>query len=757
MIIKGLCPFQVGCQNSFNNIQVGFIIDTCRCVDLDFSVKGVMKMKVLIKASGLLLGLLLLTELCIAASFVREANFYRVFDGQNYYSGGVDFNIELSAMSSNGKVVAFYGKTYVDGAYYWKMFIHNFESTSEPVEVFLPSSVGYFATGPGLAINADGSRIFFIAKDTTAYRYIFCMVNGSTGELTPLLYTTNSGENPVEKPYEIATDANGDYLYFNESDTGDRGNLWRIQTHGGAVPELVIDAGSVGHPSGGVVRFIAQFDVSDDGSTIAFFGEGRIKSDGTAIRTDKELFVKTAPDIKFLTNNEQNGKYDLVISGDGSTIVYSGSPTSSWEWMVTTPDAAVEGQIPIEPGYRNCGDRPGISTDGSLFFGRSTLTGTSSCYGYLINTDGSGRRMVEPDQISFRGTADGLHLSGDGTRIFFKNRSYVYSDEWYNMTAGIFDRSLWTTEVPAITSVTYPIDLFVTLENNERFDINIGVNDPQEAATIDNVDKTELFANGYKAHSAGPIAISPSIKAADGRYDLYTTQGYRGTSWPEKEPLTVRFSVEDQNGNISYADTELTIDDFTIDQITHTSPSGTTEDTTPVFSWIADPAATWYKLWVGYSGDQKIFAQWYDAADICSGDSCSVTTETEFNAGNYEWYIKSWNDYGNVWSDGMAFTVQGTPPSKATHTSPSGPLESSTSTFAWVADPVSTWYRLWVGYPGDQKIFAKWYDAADICSDGNCSIIIGEEFNVGNYEWYIKSWNDFGKVWSDGMNFTVGE
>ncbi|RLB91853.1 MAG: hypothetical protein DRH26_07395 [Deltaproteobacteria bacterium] len=94
MIIKGLCPFQVGCQNSFNNIQVGFIIDTCRCVDLDFSVKGVMKMKVLIKASGLLLGLLLLTELCIAASFVREANFYRVFDGQNYYSGGVDFNIE---------------------------------------------------------------------------------------------------------------------------------------------------------------------------------------------------------------------------------------------------------------------------------------------------------------------------------------------------------------------------------------------------------------------------------------------------------------------------------------------------------------------------------------------------------------------------------------------------------------------------------------------------------------------------------------
>lgn len=523
-------------------------------------------MKLQTKASGLLFGLLLLTELCVAASFVREASFYRVFNGQNYYPGGVDFSIQLSTMSRNGEVVAFYGYNYFDSTNHYKLFIHNFESTAEPVEVTLPPSVGLFDTFTGMISNADGSRIFFVAKDTTTYRDIFCMVDGLTGEVTLLLYTSTSGENPVENPQNIATDANGDYLYFNETDNGDRGDLWRIPTCGGFVPELIVAADTLGHPSGGVGRFIDQFDVSDDGSIIAFFVEGRILSDGTSIRTDKELFVKTASGIKFLTNNDQNSKQGLVISGDGSTIVYTGSSTGSYDWMVTTPDATVESQVSIEPGYRSCGDRPGISTDGSILFGRSTLNGTSVCNGYLINTDGSGRRMVEPDQISFLGTSEGLHLSGDGNRIFFKNRSYVYPEQWYNMTAGVFDKSLWTTEVPRITSVTYPDDLISKLENNERFDINIGVGDPQGDATIDNVDGNVLFVNGYEDKGGeGPIAIYHTVDAAAGRYDLFTTQGYRGSSWPEKDLVTVRFAAEDQDGNISYTDTVLTTGGITTD------------------------------------------------------------------------------------------------------------------------------------------------------------------------------------------------
>ena len=164
-------------------------------------------------------------------------------------------------------------------------------------------------------------------------------------------------------------------------------------------------------------------------------------------------------------------------------------------------------------------------------------------------------------------------------------------------------------------------------------------------------------------------------------------------------------------------------------------------------------------MFIWDSTQEKIYGQWYDANDICSEGSCSVTLESELLVDDYEWFVKSWNNYGKIWSDGMSFAIQGddTPPSKVTQTSPSGQLASSTPTFTWAADPAFSWYRLWVGYPGDIKVFAQWYEPSEICSNGTCRVTTGTEFDVGNYEWYIKSWNDSGKVWSDGMSFTVSE
>ena len=518
------------------------------------------------KSGGLLLIMLLLAELSVAAPFVREASFQRVFDGHDYYGDGRNFAIDLGTMSSNGKVVAFYGNTYFSSTNHYKLFIHNFEAATAPVEVALPPSVGLFNRNAGMISNADGSRIFFVAddaSDTTGGDFHLCMLNGLTGEVTILLTATPLN---IEIPQDIATDANGDYLYFNETDNGDRGDLWRIQTSGGAVPERVIQAGSVGHPSGGVGRFIDQFDLSDDGKTIAFFIEGRIKSDNSSVRTDKELFVKTDSGIRFLTNNDQNSKGDLVISGDGSTIVYSGSPAGTWDWQVTSPDAAVESQIHIEAGYRNCGDRPGITTDGSTIFARSTMNGVSACNAYLVKSDGSSRLMVEPDQISMLSTGEneGLHLSGDGSRVFFKNRDYTPSnpsDDWYNLTSGVFGENLWASQVPSITSVAYPAPLFADLQDRtQSFETRIGVSDAQGAATIDNVGENTLFPSGYEDRGgAGPIDFGYAIDKIPNMNNLYTATGFDGSSWPAMNPVTVRFSVEDQDGNVGYADTVIQV------------------------------------------------------------------------------------------------------------------------------------------------------------------------------------------------------
>jgi uncharacterized protein (TIGR02145 family) len=192
-------------------------------------------------------------------------------------------------------------------------------------------------------------------------------------------------------------------------------------------------------------------------------------------------------------------------------------------------------------------------------------------------------------------------------------------------------------------------------------------------------------------------------------------------------------------------------------KVTHTSPSSTTSDTAPTFTWVEDPQATWYKFWVGSSNGDKVFAQWYDAAEVCSSDTCSVTPSLNLTSGNYEWYIKSWNDNGRVWSDGMAFTIQagGTAPSKVTHSLPSGTIQDSTPTFIWNTDTASTWYKFWIGSPNGDRIFAQWYDASEICSGGNCSVTFESELPDGSYGWYVKSWNDYGKVWSDGANFII--
>jgi len=84
-------------------------------------------MKTQIDIEKFLIVLLLLTELVSAASFIHEANFHRAFDGKDYYttSNGtkVDLNPILSTMSSDGKVVAFYGNTYFDGINHIKLFI----------------------------------------------------------------------------------------------------------------------------------------------------------------------------------------------------------------------------------------------------------------------------------------------------------------------------------------------------------------------------------------------------------------------------------------------------------------------------------------------------------------------------------------------------------------------------------------------------------------------------------------------------------
>ena len=68
-------------------------------------------------------------------------------------------------------------------------------------------------------------------------------------------------------------------------------------------------------------------------------------------------------------------------------------------------------------------------------------------------------------------------------------------------------------------------------------------------------------------------------------------------------------------------------------------------------------AATWYYLVVN-GAQGNVFAKWYTAASVCSGDDCMVTPGLTLPNGDYTWTIQTWNEEGyGPMSPLLAFTI----------------------------------------------------------------------------------------------------
>jgi hypothetical protein len=519
--------------------------------------------------SGLVFPFLMLAvswHTAVANPIFRSAGFHHIFNGTDYRGPGAHLGNSKNALSGDGKVVALLAI----GNSTRGIFIHNFDSQEQVTEVTIPPEIGTINLNAGLVSNQDGSRMFFVAMTsaTNDNNQLFCMLNAKNGAISVVREYDRA---IVEEPVHIATDAAGSYLYFNESDNGDAGDLWRIDVNDSNLstpPELVIDASSITHPSGGRGRFIGQFDVSDDGSAIAFFVDGNIDTMGAVIsRFDRELFAKDATGTHNLTHDDQDSKYGVRISGNGSTIVYHGKNDNAYSWMVTNPNAGVNTSKYIEEGYHSCGPRPVMTQDGQKFFARSAIDGFGSCDAYLINTDGSGRQVVDtPSTLTgvFARTPD-FGMSADGSRFLFGyTASQGSSTLGGQMYTGILypqepHANLWPDEVPEITAIDYPAPLATRLDEPfPRFEIRIGVADPIDVTTI-KMGSSVQFANGY-TDAVGhvirllfnPVEESPGMWAIDGE------PVGNWVSLPNKlDPVIARFSVRNTEGNVAYADVIL--------------------------------------------------------------------------------------------------------------------------------------------------------------------------------------------------------
>ena len=192
------------------------------------------------------------------------------------------------------------------------------------------------------------------------------------------------------------------------------------------------------------------------------------------------------------------------------------------------------------------------------------------------------------------------------------------------------------------------------------------------------------------------------------------------------------------------------------------SPSGTIGGNAPAYTWNAVPDSTSYYLYVNDSTGNKINT-WYSAGQAgCPNGTgtCTVSPGTALAAGAAKWWVQTWNTNGyGPWSDGLAFTVPAPPlPGKVTLVSPTGTISTGTPAYTWNADPLSTWYLLYVNDSTGNKI-NTWYSAVQAgCSGGmgTCTASPGTVLAPGSAIWWVQTYgsNGFGP-WSDGMSFTV--
>ena len=86
---------------------------------------------------------------------------------------------------------------------------------------------------------------------------------------------------------------------------------------------------------------------------------------------------------------------------------------------------------------------------------------------------------------------------------------------------------------------------------------------------------------------------------------------------------------------------------------------------------------------------------------------------------------------------------------------PSGEITEASPQFEWEKAVGATWYQLWIGV-SNEKVFSKWYEAADVISADKGSVTPNVSLVEDNYTWYVRTYGENGNgAWSQGMAFSV--
>jgi len=479
-----------------------------------------------------------------------------------------------------------------------------------------------------VAIDYDGSRAFFMAREGIGLRLLF-KVEG--GVATQILDTNDYSE--IGSCRGIETTADGEYVYFFEVSD----DVWRIR-HGGGTPEKVIEDTEVPREevSQSQGRKVKDFAISADGSTIAFVLYGYVDpTDG--YRYKDELFVLDGDGYRQLTNDDKNVcKGHIDISGDGTTIVFSASSPQN-KWYSIRSDGSAK--IALEDSSYNVAGSV-LNYNGTMMFYNDGGPGG----GRLVNTDGSGGIDLIPYIAVVLDIPLGAHrdlcISDDGSRISFRYYSVLH--------VGYLNDPEAVPDSPTIHNIVFDPPAMPRGDPGARIILTSKISDPQGLADIERTSIGELVDGRLEVFSYVPVYFSsayhytandrgdwPDETAGDG---IFSSAGRPGSKIDELDQMTVRVGAMDASKTVVLADTVLFIGGVPPTPPTPPPISfGEAVDNTAL-SWTTEGDADWFGQEDTYYCDGDA-AECGDIGD--DEESCIQTSVSGPGTLSFYWMVSS--------------------------------------------------------------------------------------------------------------------
>lgn len=465
-----------------------------------------------------------------------HAQYNKVFDGINYPHIGAKSEVVISRMSGDGRILAFYAyvRNPTTGADERFIYIMNFDG-SEFTKVELPTNpdTGQQVRARDIAISHYGDKIYFVTQQIDNRIYLI-----ESADVIEVLNTDEYDQFGLVPDSEqiLRTTYSGDFVYFLEGRIGgvNDTDLWRVSAT--TAPELVVDDLNVSN-SGADGRRIIEYDVSSTSGFLALVLLGN--SNGIK----NEVFAgPNAANLIQLTDDSE-GKVNLVLSDDGSTISYVALTPSR---RLLTMDYDGSNPRELAPLGQNLAG-PAITANGDTIFYNDTLAEG----GRIIASNGRGHYPLFPGSDIDLAATDDPQISADSSRVSFANTYQLYSGR-FNAYAG--------PVAPTIENVQFDPPFIGDQPDDKVIILTTKITDPQDNADVARVSLDYIEDGNFVTSSQDLPLWFDSVPLDDGTGvdvvagdHIYSTAS-QATGGADTSYMTVRLGAEDIDGNVTVVD-----------------------------------------------------------------------------------------------------------------------------------------------------------------------------------------------------------